>query len=121
MELATYKFPTESINCEPGDYLVCEVQEGKPVIYWVEDLLLVKRLVRLSTESSDLVLEENLLDSVAPAYFNEVYLLLTELEPGVSSEKDVVKAIRTCQLTEKTRGILRNSRYFTKSNCQVIH
>jgi hypothetical protein len=120
MAFTNYAFPPESVHCEQGDHLLCETPDGRVVVYRVDDLLLVKRLVRLGNEGSDLVLEELLLDSVAPAYFNEVHLLLTALEPSLSSEEEAVEAIRTHQLTAKAEGLLRSAQDFTKSRCQVF-
>ncbi|SRR6266542_5976084 len=117
MELATYTFPPESVYCEPGDYLLCKMPDGKSVVYRVEDLLLVKRLVRFGTEPSDLVLEEHLLDSVAPAYLGEIHLLLTMFEPSFDAEDAAIDAIRSHQLTETAKGLLRSARDFAKSHC----
>jgi hypothetical protein len=115
-----YALSPESVNCEPGDHLLCKTPDGELVVYRVEDLLLVKRLVRLGSEGSDLVLEEHLLDSVAPAYFNEVHLLLTELEPSLSSEEEAVEAIRAHRLTTRAEGLLRSARDFTRTRCRVF-
>jgi hypothetical protein len=115
-----YALPPESVHCEPGDHLLCRTPDGGLVVYRVEDLLLVKRLVRLGSEGWDLALEEHFLDSMTPAYFNEVHLLLTELEPGLSSEEEAAEAIRTHRLTTRAEGLLRSARDFTRSRCQVF-
>jgi hypothetical protein len=115
-----YTLPPESVECEPGDHLLCRTPDGRLEVYLVEDLLLVKRLVRLAGETPDLVLEELLLDSVAPAYFNEVHLLLTALEPSPGSEEEAVEAVRTGRLTAAAEGLLRSAREFTRSRCQVF-
>ncbi|HSL69604.1 MAG TPA: hypothetical protein VK864_05140 [Longimicrobiales bacterium] len=113
-------FPAESVRCGPGDYLVCRDPNGAWQVWQVEDLLLLKRLIPVASDPATLMVEEHLLDSVAPAYFNQVHLLVTAFEPGFARESDAIDAIRNRTLTVHARGLLRFAGEFRAPNCRVV-
>ncbi|HLE57250.1 MAG TPA: hypothetical protein VJB15_09215, partial [Rhodothermia bacterium] len=101
MDQDSIAFPKGAVACAPGDYLVCRRSGAGWLVYRVEDLLLVKRLLPRLTTPPTLILEEVLLDSKTPAYFNEVQLLLTSFAPQFADETDALRAIDRQALTEQ--------------------
>jgi hypothetical protein len=89
-------------------------------VYRVDDLLLVKRLLPLSSDPSRLIVEEHAVDSVAPAYVQEVELLVTAFAPDFADEPQAVQAIQRHALTERARGLLRSAREFPASDCRIV-
>jgi hypothetical protein len=88
-------FPKGLAVCAPGDYLICQdLGEGWHV-YQVEDLLLVKRLVPVPDNPPALMIEEHLLDSMSPAYLNEVQLLVTALTPILPTSQKLYRPSTT--------------------------
>jgi hypothetical protein len=121
MDQYSVAFPEGAVVCTPRDYLICRhLGEGWQV-YRVEDLLMVKRLIPRATDPPTLIIEEHLLDSMAPAYFNEVQLLLTALDPKFAGEQEALQAIYHQTLTERVEGLLRPIREFTEPECRVVH
>ena len=120
MDQFSIAFPMGSVVCAAGDYLICHHPGEKWKVYKVEDLLLVKRLVPLLNNPSALLIEEHMLDSMTPAYFNEVQLLLTAVDPEFTDESEALKAIHLQTLTERAKGLLRPAREFTKPDCRVV-
>jgi hypothetical protein len=113
-------FPKGAAICTPGDYLICHNLAEAWQVYRVEDILLVKRLVPLLNNSSTLIFEEHLLDSMTPAYFNEVQLLLTAFNSNFTDEPEVLQAIHHKTLTEGAKGLLRSAREFAEPDCRVV-
>lgn len=120
MNLDALAFPPGSVVCAPGDYLICRHSGAGWQVYRVEDLLLVKRLVSCLTTPPTLALEEQLLDSMAPAYFNEVQLLLTSFGASFADEPEALRAVLDRTLTERASGLLRPARTFTEADCRVL-
>ncbi|HEX4953039.1 MAG TPA: hypothetical protein VF017_06565 [Thermoanaerobaculia bacterium] len=81
---------------------------------------MVQRLVPDPSTPTSLYLEKHLLDSMAPAYFNEVQLLLTAYAGRFATEQVAVEAVRNQTLTEAERGLLRPARAFSANATRVI-
>jgi hypothetical protein len=113
-------FPKGAVVCAAGNYLICHPSPERWQVYRVEDILLVKRLVPLLDDPSILLIEEHMLDSMSPAYFNEAQLLLTAVDPDFTSEAEALQAIHLQKLTERAKGLLRPAREFTKPDCRVV-
>ncbi len=62
-----------------------------------------------------------MLDSMTPAYSNEVQLLLTAVDRDFPDESKALEAIHLQTLTEPAKGLLRPAREFTESDCRVVH
>lgn len=120
MDQVFVNIPDGSVKCTPGDYLIFHRPDARWQVYRVEDLLLVKRLVAMPADPSALMIEGHALDSVAPAYFNEVHLLLTAFAPDFIGEPEAVQAIHGQTLIEHVKGLLRPSHEFSEPNCRVI-
>jgi hypothetical protein len=120
MDQFSIAFPEGAVVCAAGDYLICHLSGERWHVYKVKDLLLVKRLVPSLNESSTLLIEEDMLDSMAPAYSNEVQLLLTAVDPDFADESEALQAIHLQKLTERTKGLLRPAREFTEQNCRAV-
>ena len=112
--------PPDTIRSAPGDYLLCRQPDQSWRLYQVEDLVLVKRLIPVADPPGALMLEEQLLDSLAPAYFNEVYLLLTAFAPVFATEQDALQALDRQEPAAQSRGLLRAAREFPQTSCRVI-
>jgi hypothetical protein len=122
MNNLSLSFPETSVVWAPGDFLICRCRPGeRGRVYRVEDLLLAKRLIPHLPDPSTLSIEEHLLDSMAPAYFNEVQLLLTAFDPEFANEQEALQAIYGHTLTERAKGLLRAAREFTQSHCRAVH
>ena len=113
-------FPEGSVVCAAGDCLICHHSAAGWQVYRVEDILLVKRLVPFLNDPSTLRIEEDLLDSMTPAYFNEVQLLLTAFDPDFTDESKALQAIHLQTLTERAKRLLRPAREFTEPDCRVV-
>ena len=121
MSEITVAFPSGSVICAPGDYLVCRNSGSRWKVYQVEDLLLIKRLIPVLNDPASLFIEEHMLDSMSPAYHNEVQLLLTAYEPDFADESEAAQAINLQTLAEQVRHLLRPAKEFPESECRVIH
>jgi|SRR5918911_2087022 hypothetical protein len=120
MDQFSFAFPIESVVCATGDYLICHHSGEAWQVYLVEDLLIVKRLVPLLNDPATLMLEEQLLDSMPPAYFNEVQLLVTAFDSNFTDKSEALQAIQLQTLTERAQGLLRAARQFTELDCWVV-
>lgn len=120
MELFSIDFPAGSVVCAAGDYLICRHSSEAWKVYRVDDLLLVKRLVPLLNDPRRLIVEEQMLDSISPAYFNEVQLLLTAFESNFTDEAQALRTIHLQLLTERSTRLLRSASDFTDGECKVI-
>ena len=67
-----------------------------------------------------LLIEEHTLDSMIPAYSNEVQLLLTAFSPDFSGEAEALQAIHRQSLTERAKGLLRPAREFAEPDCRLV-
>ena len=113
-------FPTGAVVCTAGDYLICHHLGREWTVYKIEDLLLIKRLIPAQDDPSMLLIEEHMLDSMTPAYFNEVQLLLTTFDPDFTGELEALQAINCQTLTERAKGLLRPAREFTEPDCRLV-
>jgi hypothetical protein len=109
-------FPSGCIECMAGDYLIGQDW----LVFRVDDLLSVSRLVALDTQPITLMAEDTLLDSMTPAYFGEAHLLLTAFDPVFADETAARQAILGNTLVERARGLLRSARDFPKDAWQVV-
>lgn len=116
----TLEFPKGSVACAPEDYLVCRDVGSRWQVYRVEDILAAKRLIPDPSAPATLLFEEDMLDSMAPAHFGDVLLLLTALGPDFADEAIAKDAIRRGVLTERVRGLLRPAREFSAADCRVV-
>ena len=113
-------FPEGAAVCAAGDYLLCRRPGEAWRVYRVEDILTVKRLVPVVDDPSTLMLEEHLLDSVTPAYHEEVQLLLTAFDPTFDDEPEALQAVRQQTLHERERGLLRPARELNAPDCRAV-
>ena len=120
MDLPTLKFPPGAHLCAPGDYVVRRTGVGRWELFRVDDLLLAKRLIPLAGDPGTLVPEEHTLDSAAPAYFDEVLLLLTAFESTFDDEPAARRAIDGQALKERAGGLLRPAREFSARDCRTV-
>jgi len=121
MSEISVSFPSGSVVCAPGDYVVGRDSRSRWKVYQVEDLLLIKRLIPAVYDPASLLIEEHTLDSIVPAYYNEVQLLLTAYESDFAGESEAVEAIRLRTLAEQVKHLLRPAKEFPASDCRVIH
>ena len=84
MEIIDYQFPVGAVVCEQGDYLFCGEPGGEHKLYRVEDLVLIRKLYRMTGEAEPTYFEaERLVDSAGPHYPDEIHLLLMIVDqPG---------------------------------------
>jgi hypothetical protein len=117
---STLGFPEGSIECMPEDYIVRRRSGSRWEVYRVEDILSVKRLVPRSNDPLTLAFEEDLLDSMTPAYFGEVQLLVTAFDPGFTEESAAKEAIQSKALVMRAEGVLRPAREFSRADCWIF-
>jgi len=79
-------------------------------VYRLEDILSVKRLVPSQTRPMMLIAEEDLLDSMTPAYFAEVQFLVSVFDPGHADESLARQAIQNKAMIKRAQGLLRAAR-----------
>ena len=115
-----YQFPEGSVECAPRDYLICGPRDARWSVYRVDDILLVKRLMPRLTPPASLVAEEDVLDSMTPAYFREVQFLVTAFDPDFADESAARHAIARHELHERAHGLLRAAREFPQTQCRVF-
>jgi hypothetical protein len=113
-------FPEGAVICRRGDYLLRRQQDLRWRVFMVEDLIRLSRLIPESEHSPSLMLEDHLLDSMAPAYQDEVYLLLTAYDETFANDPEARQAIELGIRSPATHGLLRPARDFKQSDCQVI-
>ena len=121
MDQFSISFPAGSVVCAAGDYLARHDSDEGWEVFRVEDLLLVKRLLPVLNDPSAMLIEEHMLDSMPPAYADEVQLLLTAFDPNFTDESEALQAIRNQTLTPRVKGLLRSAREFPESECWVVH
>jgi hypothetical protein len=86
----------------------------------VEDILVVSRLFAGGTTPITLRPEEDLLDSMTPAYFGEVQLLVRAFDPDFADEAAATAAVQRDALSERASGLLRAAREFSETDCRVF-
>lgn len=115
-----FAFPADSIECKVGDYILAPRKDMQWQVFRVDDILALRRLVATATQPLFLVPEDTLLDSMKPAYFGEVHLLLTVFDPVFADEAAAREAIRQGTLNERMHGLLHCVGEFPKHVCQVM-
>jgi len=120
MNWTTLSFPAGGVECAPGDFLIRQEQDGTHRVYLVEDILAVQRLVPEKTSPRSLRREEDLLDSMAPAYLGEPQLLLSLFQPGFADAGDARRAIRDGPFTPEVQGLLRAASHFPATHCELV-
>lgn len=95
-------------------------------MYLVEDVLAVKRLMvsqpipNAPDAPATLLPENTVLDSMRPAYFGEVQLLLSVFDPAFKDPAAAAQALQAQAITQREQGLLRPARDFPKATCQVL-
>ena len=117
MTLDTFTFPSESIRCQRGDFILQRGADGLIRVYRVYDLVKLSRLVPFGKDA--LVEEQAILDSERPAFLGEIHLLLTEFDRHLASIEEGIQAVQAGDLGSATEGLCRGIRHFPTSNSQV--
>ena len=120
MESFSVEFPAGAAVCAAGDYLLPRRSAGGSEVYRVDDLVLLKRLVPSLSDPSTLLIEEHTLDSITPAYVNEVHLLLTALDPDVFGAQAALEPVQLQALPEGVKGLLRRAGEFAGAEWRVV-
>jgi len=113
-------FPDGAVECRPGDYIVSQEADGRCRVYRVRDILALERLVPSLTRPMMLTAEPHMLDSMAPAYADEVYLLLDALDPAFGNFDEAVRAVQGGNLGTSMTDILRPAVDFPDTRTQVV-
>ncbi len=113
----TFKFPLESIRCQPGDYILQTNTDGRIRVYRIVDLVKLSRLVPFLDDT--LIQQEKLLDSERPAFMDEIHLLLTDFEGDFASFEETIRAIADGSLVSTIDGRCMNILRFPASNSKV--
>lgn len=114
------KLPKESVAAVAGDALLQQGPEGRWQVFFVVDLLQLQRLLPLTDDPRQLMRESDLLDSNAPAYFDEPYLLLTLCDAVYPTEAAALQALENSTLTRRIENIIRPARAFTAQNSRLV-
>lgn len=120
MSLKPLTFPAAAAECRLGDHLVREEADGVCRVYRVRDIVALERLVPGATRPVGLVAEADLLDSMAPAYAGQVYLLLDIMEPPFATADEAVRAARAGRLSAGVEGLLKPAADFPAERTRVI-
>ena len=113
-------FPEGCIECRIGDYIIRRHADSLWYVYRLEDILSVKRLVPSQTRPMTLIAEEDLLDSMTPAYFAEVQFLVSAFDLGHADEFLARQSIQNKAMIERAQGLLRAAREFSRTDCRVV-
>src|SRR3954469_20923689 len=113
-------FPPGAAECRPGDHLVRGEPDGQSRVYRVRDIVALERLMPSLTQPVGLTAEADLLDSMAPAYAGEVYLLLDALEPAFGTVEEALRALRAGGLTTRASNLLQAAAEFPADRTQVV-
>ncbi|MCZ7381171.1 MAG: hypothetical protein O8C64_06340 [Candidatus Methanoperedens sp.] len=118
MNLETLTFPSESIRCERGDYIMQRGAGGGRIrVYRVEEMVKLSRLVPFGKDA--LIEEQTILDSERPAFMDEVHLLLTAFDLDFASLEEAIRAVEAGDLGATTEGFCLDIRRFPLSSSQV--
>ena len=121
MDATTLTYPPESIQCLAGDYIITQNESGSWQVFHVEDLVLLSRLTPLTfPQGVELIEERNAMDSQTPAYFREIYLLLTRFSDEFADRELAVSAVSSGTLGEPTRHLCLPIRDF-KNELALVH
>jgi len=110
MDKFTYTFPQNTIQCQKGNYIIKKCDSGKWKVFFVEDIVLLSRLVPLSFEDgTELIEEKNILDSVTP----DIYLLVTLFEKEFVTNEEANESISKDKLGKSVSSICLKLTYFS--------
>jgi hypothetical protein len=117
MTLNILRFPSESVRCQRGDYIL-QCGDGRRIqVYWVEDLVKLSRLVPYGEDA--LIEEQIVLDSERPAFMDEIHLLLTVFDQDFASLDEAKRAAETGDLGSATERRCLDIRRFSTNTSQV--
>ncbi|MCZ7385521.1 MAG: hypothetical protein O8C63_12355 [Candidatus Methanoperedens sp.] len=118
MNIETLTFPSGSIRCQQGDYILQRGAGGGRIrVYRVEDMVKLSRLVPFGKDA--LIEEQTILDSERPAFMDEVHLLLTAFDLDFASLEEAIRAVEAGDLGATTEGFCLDIRRFPLSSSQV--
>ncbi len=116
-----YRFPDGSLSCRPGDHIVIKLDERTWRVFKVQDIVRLTRLLPLgSGENANLIDESLALDSKAPTYDAEVFLLLDSFERTFGGRTEAESAFHAGSLGPARPGTCLNTRMVPKSSASVI-
>ena len=117
MTIETLTFPSESIRCQQGDYILQWGAGGHLRVYRVEDLVKLSRLVPFGKDA--LIEEQTILDSERPTFMDEIHLLITAFDRDFASIEETIRAIEAGDLGATTKGFCLDIRRFSIISSQV--
>ncbi len=120
MDAQTLTYPSETIQCVPGDYIMTKTEEGAWRVLFVKDLVLLSRLIPLTfPQGIELLEERHMAESQAPAYFREIYLLLADFQGLFSNRNEAIKAVDAGALGNPLRTLCSPIRQFPRTDAFV--
>ena len=114
------RFPPGAVECRRGDHLLRQEPDGSCRVYRVRDIVALERLVPSLTHPVALRSEADLLDSMAPAYAGEIYLLVDAFEPGFDTAEEAAQALRAGRLAEGVNSLLQPAAAFPAASTHVV-
>jgi hypothetical protein len=111
-------YPNDAVEVTPGDYLLHREPSARWRVFLVEDIVRLARLVPLRPDGGaivGLIDEGTTLDSVTPAYQNEVFLLLTAFDRDFASSDEARRAVETGALAPGIPGLARKLGEFNRA------
>jgi hypothetical protein len=114
----TLAFPSGSIRCQRGDYIMERIAEGRVRVYRVEELVRLSRLVPFGEDA--LIDEQAVLDSERPAFVDEIHLLVTPFERDFPALLDSRHAIVNGDLGSQSEWRCLDIRRFPMTTCKVF-
>jgi hypothetical protein len=116
----TLTFPKDSIEFLQGDYLISQTEDGRWKVFKVNELVLLSRLVPLKFKHGiELIEEKHTLNSVKPAYWGEIHLLLTVYKIEFSSSDEAIESIKNKKLDSGKSNLCMSIRTFKKESFLV--
>ena len=114
-----YRFPADSIQCVPGDYIITKSTQGWTV-HLVQDLFFMSRLVPMKDSSGLSVVEQiTVADSATPPKWREIQLLVTEYKRSFRTHEEAIKTIKSKTLGDSVQGLCRSINEFQKGTSIV--
>jgi hypothetical protein len=106
--MQTLRFPPAAVECRGGDYLIRLIRGGSGSpwrVFLVLDLVLLSRLIPLEGQGPlELIEERHAVDSMRPAYLDEIHLLVIEYDPVFPSAEAAAAAVGTADLGSGRSG-----------------
>jgi hypothetical protein len=114
-----YRFPADSIQCVPGDYILTKSTQGWTA-YLVQDLFFMSRLVPMKDSSGLSVVEQiTVADSATPPKWREIQLLVSEYKRPFGTREEAISAIKSKTLGDSIQGLCRSINEFHKETSIV--